>query len=86
MGKSDDQNLNQLFGLSLCRRRKQLEMTQERLAELSSLHVTYISAVENGRRNVSLAVVERLCKALEIDPALMFSATATATEASSSTR
>lgn len=41
-------------------------MTQERLAELSELRRVYISAVEKGKRNVSLEVIAKLAQALEI--------------------
>jgi transcriptional regulator with XRE-family HTH domain len=44
------------------------EMTQERLGELADLHPTYISSVENYRRNVSVDAIERIAKALKVPP------------------
>ncbi len=47
--------------------RLQVEMSQEKLAELSNLHRTYISSVELGKRNISINNIERIAKALNID-------------------
>ena len=43
-------------------------ITQAHLAELAGLHVTYINAVENGRRNISLENVDRIAAALGVEP------------------
>ena len=42
-------------------------LSQESLAEAARLHVTYISSLERGRRNVSLVNIDRLSRALEVD-------------------
>ena len=41
-------------------------MSQERLAELASLHRTYISSVEQGRRNVSIENIHKIAEALGV--------------------
>jgi transcriptional regulator with XRE-family HTH domain len=47
-------------------------LSQESLAEAAQLHVTYVSSLERGRRNVSLVNIDRLARALGVDlPGLM---------------
>ncbi len=52
--------------------REERKMTQERLGELADLHPTYISSVENCRRNISIDAIEKLAKALKIPIADLF--------------
>ena len=57
-------DLKKGFGAELRRRRIASGISQERLAELADLHRTYISAVESGRRNLTLESIQRLASAL----------------------
>ncbi len=52
--------------------RKQLELSQEALANEAEVDRTYVTDVENGRRNVSVEILERLIKALNISIAEFF--------------
>lgn len=54
------------FGNTVRMRRVELNLSQEDFAERSGLHRTYISDLERGKRNVSLANVEKLAKALNL--------------------
>jgi len=51
-------------------------MSQERLAELSGLHRTYVSSVERRERNISIDNIERLARALGLPVADLLSAVA----------
>lgn len=46
--------------------RKGLELSQESLAYKAEVDRTYVTDVENGRRNVSIEILEKLIRALEI--------------------
>ncbi len=46
--------------------RKQLEISQEALALKAEVDRTYVTDVENGRRNISVEILERIIKALEV--------------------
>jgi transcriptional regulator with XRE-family HTH domain len=53
-----------LFAQNLRWARKACGVSQERLAELSELHRTYVGSVERGERNISIDNMERLAEAL----------------------
>ncbi len=55
-----------LYGERLKDFRKKKGLSQEELGFKSSLHRTYISEVERGRRNISILNIARIAKALEI--------------------
>ncbi len=46
--------------------RKKANISQEELAFRSKLDRTYISSVENGRRNISIKNIEKIATALKI--------------------
>ncbi len=46
--------------------RKELNLSQEALALKSEVDRTYMTDVENGRRNVSLEILEKIIRALEV--------------------
>jgi len=57
-------DIKRRFGKRVKEIRQEKGLSQEKLAELSSLHRTYISAVELGKRNISLINIEKIAKAL----------------------
>ena len=61
-----------VFAENLRKHRVSQGLTQEKLASISGLHVTYINAVERERRNISIENIERISNALGISPYLLF--------------
>jgi transcriptional regulator with XRE-family HTH domain len=55
----------QAFGVLLQNARKTKGISQEKLAELSGLHRTYISDLERGIRNPTLSTIVTVANALE---------------------
>jgi transcriptional regulator with XRE-family HTH domain len=64
--------LRHRLGTNVRRLRESAQLSQEELAFRAGMHVTYLSGVENGRRNPSLGIIVRLANALEIDPVELF--------------
>jgi transcriptional regulator with XRE-family HTH domain len=60
--------LIRLFAQNLRAARHRVGLSQEVLAEEAGLHRTYVGSVERGERNISLLNVERLARALGVDP------------------
>jgi transcriptional regulator with XRE-family HTH domain len=67
--------LAEIFGANVRRVRLKRGMTLESLATEVGLAYSYMGGIERGQRNPSLAVAERIAKALESDPATLFCAT-----------
>jgi transcriptional regulator with XRE-family HTH domain len=59
--------ITEKFGIRLKTLRKEKGLSQEELAEKSGLNRPYISGIEQGKRNVSLEVIEKLAEALGIE-------------------
>ena len=57
-----------LFGTNVREARLSKKMSQEDLAFKSGLDRTYISGIERGIRNPSLLNVEKIAKALKLQP------------------
>ncbi|MBD2136236.1 helix-turn-helix transcriptional regulator [Anabaena sp. FACHB-1237] len=66
MEQKNNLDINQRFGKAIRRRRRELDFSQEELAEKAEIHRTYISSIERGKRNPSLENIEKLAKALDI--------------------
>ncbi|MNR29389.1 HTH-type transcriptional regulator SinR [compost metagenome] len=59
-------NLKEKFGHKIKLLREQKGYSIEYLANVSDIDRTYISDIEKGKRNVSLLIIEKLSKALEV--------------------
>lgn len=56
------------FGQRVRKRRYDLDISQEKLAELADLHHNYVGSVERGERNIALENIVALAKALKCSP------------------
>ena len=59
-------NIKSRIGQRIKELRKELSLSQEALAYKAEVDRTYVTDVENGRRNVSVEILERIIKALEV--------------------
>ena len=52
--------------------RNQLGLSQEKLAELSGCHPTYIGQIERGEKNATLESIEKISSALNVSLSKLF--------------
>jgi len=60
-------SIQQTFGQRIRQRRLKKGWSQEFLADRAGRYWTYIGGIERGERNVTLAVIADLARALEVD-------------------
>jgi CheY-like chemotaxis protein len=65
-------DLKALLGMAIKTERCVLGISQEELAERAGLHRTYVSDVERGARNPSIASIEKLAQALQLSVSALF--------------
>ena len=63
----------EIFGKILQEQRKAKKISQEKLAKLAGLDRTFISLIENGKRNPTFTTILKICSALELEPSELFS-------------
>lgn len=61
-----------VFGSNMRKYRKEKNISQEKFAEMTGLHRTYISDVERFKRSISLANVQKIADALQIETYKLF--------------
>lgn len=54
------------FGDNIKKKRKELDLTQEELADKASIERSYMGTIERGERNPTLLKVYRIARALAI--------------------
>lgn len=67
-----EKSLSQRFGTTLVRLRKDKNLSQESFANLADIDRHYMSDIENGRRNISLDIVEKIAKTLQLKLSELF--------------
>jgi transcriptional regulator with XRE-family HTH domain len=70
--ENERSDIKWLFGRAVRKRRRELDLSQEELAERAGLHRNYISDIERGDRNPSLENIQKLAKALDIKVSALF--------------
>ena len=65
--------LQEKLGKAIVLLRKQRGLTQEKFANDAEIDRRYMSDIENGKRNISTDVIERLAKCLGMSVSELFS-------------
>ncbi len=61
-----DEKSKRKFGKSIREIREQKGLSQEEVAQMSKISVTYYAGIERGEENPTISVVESICKALKV--------------------
>jgi transcriptional regulator with XRE-family HTH domain len=64
--------INKKVGLAIRKYREKKNWTQEELAFEAGLHRAYIGHVERGEKNIGLKNLEKIAKALGVQPSILF--------------
>lgn len=65
-------DIKDVFSRNLKKYRTALGLSQEKFAEKSKLHRTYISAIESKRKSISLSNIQKIADALGIETYKLF--------------
>ena len=65
--------VNQKLGIRVRKLRKDLGLSQEKLAAIAKIDYTYLNMIEGGKKNPSIKRVTRLARALKISLPELFS-------------
>lgn len=65
-------NIAKIIGQRIRNYRTNLGLSQEKLAELSACHPTYIGQLERGEKNATLESVDKIASALQIPLSTLF--------------
>jgi len=63
-----DKDIRKIIGNNVRLLRKQLKISQEKLAFRTGLHRTYVSGIERGERNPTILIIAKIAKALDVNP------------------
>lgn len=62
----------QQLGAALRARREAMGLSQEAFADKVGMHRTYYSSIELGKKNITVKMLERVTKALQTKPSVVF--------------
>lgn len=65
--------IKNIIGTEIKKIRKSKKISQEKLAEMSELHPTYIGQIERGEKNVSVDVLIRILSSMDVKLSDFFS-------------
>lgn len=65
-------DLRARLGTSIRTLRLERNLSQEAFADLARIHRTYVSKVERGDVNISVDLIEKIAKALEVPVSKLF--------------
>ena len=60
-------NILEVFGANVQKRRKEKQISQEKLAEFAGIHRTYIGMIERAEKNITLRNMEKIAQALGVE-------------------
>ena len=63
----ESKSILDIFARNVKKRRNELGISQEKLAELSGLHRTYIGMIESSEKNITLLNIQKISKALNVE-------------------
>ena len=59
-------DINLIFGANVKEHRLAQKLSQEKLANMAEIDRTYLPEIEQGKRNISLAIAKRIANALNV--------------------
>lgn len=64
--------LIKIFGKNVKKYRQNMQLSQEKLAELTDLHRNYIGDIECCRKSATIKSIEKIALALNVEPYILF--------------
>ena len=65
-------DIHQKTGLAIVQLRKEQGISQYNLAQKANITFRYLSDIENGKRNLSINIIEKIADALGVKPSKLF--------------
>ena len=59
-------NILEVFGQNVLKYRKEVNVSQEKLADMAGVHRTYVGMVERAEKNITLRNMEKFAIALNV--------------------